>query len=338
MNPAAEGLLGVSLTRATRNTLTDLVPGAAALNQICDRARQEQKSFGYAIKILSSQRDDCELELAVRVSPFTVNLEPAAAQTNSVSGDDTLLLELFDITQRHQLDRERALLAQHGASRRMLRQLAHEIRNPLGGLRGAAQLLEHELNDPDLREFTQVIIGEADRLAKLMTNMLGPGSQPNMRPANLHEQLERIATIVESEWPMLTIVRDYDPSLPDFYFDPDQLTQALLNLVRNASQATGSAGQVILRTRVLTNQVLNKSGYKLVALVEVEDNGPGVAADIADTLFYPLVTGRQDGSGLGLPLAQDLVNRHSGLIEFVSEPGRTVFSVQLPVKLKPSAT
>ena len=319
MNASAEDVLGLSFKRAANLPLATMAPGLEELGDLCRRARQEQKSFGRALNILSSQRDVGELELAVRVSLM------------GHSSEEPLLLEFFDITQRHQLARERNLIAQHGASRQMLRQLAHEIRNPLGGLRGAAQLLERELPDPSLREFTQVIIGEADRLAKLMDNLLGPGSQPNMQQSNLHEQLERVATIVESEWPTLKIVRDYDPSLPELYIDRDQITQALLNLLRNASQATQGCGNVIVRTRVLGNQILNTSSFKLTALIEVEDDGPGVPEEIADTLFYPLVTGRPDGTGLGLPLAQDLVNRHRGLIEYESEQDRTVFMVHLPI-------
>jgi two-component system nitrogen regulation sensor histidine kinase GlnL len=213
----------------------------------------------------------------------------------------------------------------------MLRQLAHEIRNPLGGLRGAAQLLERELDDPELKEFTQIIISEADRLARLMEGLLGPEQSPDLEPLNIHEPLEYVATLVGSESDQLEIIRDYDPSLPDLNLDRHQITQALLNLVRNAAQVLAGSGRIILRTRILTNQLINKQRYRLVATLEIEDNGPGVPAEIADTLFYPLVTARDGGTGLGLPLAQDLVNRHNGLIEYESEPGRTVFIVHLPV-------
>jgi len=319
MNPAAEDLLGISLQRAVNRPLDGLVPGIETLVELVRRARLERQSFGHAINIPSPQRDGSQQELAVRVSIL------------GGAAEDQLLLEIFNLTQRHQLDRENTLIAQHGASRQMLRRLAHEIRNPLGGLRGAAQLLERELGDPALREFTQVIIGEADRLAGLMDNLLGPGSKPDLQMVNVHELLERVATITESEWPDQRIQRDYDPSLPDLFVDRDQLTQAFLNLLRNAFQAISAKGVIVMRTRILTNQVLNKNTFKLVALIEIEDNGPGVPADITDTLFFPLVTGRNDGTGLGLPLAQDLVNRHQGLIEYESEPGRTVFMVHLPI-------
>jgi len=171
--------------------------------------RLERQSFGRAINIPSPRRDGSELELAVRVSIL------------SGAAEDQLLLELFNLTQRHQLDRENTLIAQHEASHQMLRQLAHEIRNPLGELRGAAQLLERELGDPALREFTQVIIGEADRLAGLMDNLLGPGSKPDLKMVNVHEVLEHVATITESEWPDQSIQRDYDPSLPELFVDRD---------------------------------------------------------------------------------------------------------------------
>ena len=164
-----------------------------------------------------------------------------------------------------------------------------------------------------------------------MDGLLGPGQKPQLEPLNVHEPLEYVATIVGSESSKLSFLRDYDPSLPELSLDRHQITQALLNIVRNAAQALNGDGQIILRTRALTNQVLNAQRHKLVAAIEIEDNGPGVPEDIAETLFYPLVTGRDGGTGLGLPLAQDLVNRHNGLIEYESEPGRTVFHVQLPV-------
>jgi two-component system nitrogen regulation sensor histidine kinase GlnL len=319
MNTSAEDTLGISRRRARGRRLTEVAPGFAEVDELCERALQERKSFGREIPVPAPIRDGRELELALRATP----LENA--------GEDGLLLELFDITQRHQLDRENALATQHGVSRRMIQQLAHEIRNPLGGLRGAAQLLQRELNDADQQEFTRVIIREADRLASLMDGLLGPGTQPSKRMLNVHEVLEHIATIAESESPRLHIARDYDPSLPDLSLDRDQMTQALLNIVRNAAQVTEGRGQIVLRTRVLTNVLLNQRQYRLVACIEVQDNGPGVPEEIAETLFYPLVTSRESGTGLGLPLAQDLIKRHGGSIEYDSAPGHTVFTVQLPI-------
>ena len=321
MNGAAEDILGTSLRRSLGSSLTEAVHGFGDISELCDRAMRERQSFGRAINLPTPARDGTDLELVVRAQPLIAGVDEF----------EGLLVELFDTTQRHLLDRENTLVTQHGVSRRMLQQLAHEIRNPLGGLRGAAQLLERELADPGLQEFTRVIIREADRLASLMDGLLGPGGRPNVAQINVHEVLEHVATIAESESPRLNIGRDYDPSLPDMSVDRDQLTQALLNLVRNASQATEGKGNIVLRTRVLTNTILNQKQYKLVACIEVQDNGPGVPEDIADTLFYPLVTGHKSGTGLGLPLAQDLVNRHGGLIEYDSVPGHTIFTVQLPI-------
>jgi two-component system nitrogen regulation sensor histidine kinase GlnL len=191
--------------------------------------------------------------------------------------------------------------------------------------------LERELKDAELQEYTRVIIREADRLASLMDGLLGPGGKPKREPLNVHEVLEHIATIAESEYPRMHIRRDYDPSLPELVLDRDQMTQALLNILRNAAQATDGRGHIVLRTRVLTNTLLYQTQHKLVACIEIQDDGPGVAEEVEDTLFYPLVTGRDTGTGLGLPLAQDLVNRHGGLIEYDSVAGHTVFTVQIPI-------
>jgi two-component system nitrogen regulation sensor histidine kinase GlnL len=170
-----------------------------------------------------------------------------------------------------------------------------------------------------------------------MDGLLGPGGRPAKKILNVHEVMEHVATIAESESPRIHVSRDYDPSLPDVLLDRNQMIQAVLNLVRNASQAMEGRGQIVLRTRVLTNTLINQTQHKLVLCIEVQDSGPGVPEDIADTLFYPLVTGREAGTGLGLPLAQDLVNRHGGLLEYDSTPGHTVFTVLLPIGEKEQA-
>lgn len=289
-----------------------------------ERACTTGQSFGGELSIPAPQRDGSELAIMVRVSPLVD------------SADDALIIELGDFTQRNTIDRENTLISQHGVSRRMVRQLAHEIRNPLGGLRGAAQLLERELPREELKEFTRVIISEADRLAALMDSLLGPARRPQMSEVNVHEVLEHVATLLQNEaGPRQKIFRDYDPSLPELLVDSNQITQALLNLGRNAIQATAGTGQLILRTRVHTNFMVNQVSHRLVASIEIEDDGPGVPEEIRETLFYPLVSGRDDGIGLGLPLAQELVSRHQGLIEFVTEPGRTVFMLRLPVLESP---
>jgi two-component system nitrogen regulation sensor histidine kinase GlnL len=250
--------------------------------------------------------------------------------------DSRLLLEIEDITQHRRLTRENALLAQLGGSRLMVRQLAHEIKNPLGGLRGAAQLLERELLDPSLREYTRVIISEADRLTNLLDSMLGPGRPPAKQLVNVHELLERVYHLLRSEASEgVTIDRDYDPSLPPVTVDPNHIIQAMLNLGRNAIQALSGeavhAPRLILRTRAMSNVSVGAHRHRLAASIQFEDNGPGVLTEIRDTIFYPLVSGRADGTGLGLGIAQDLVSRHGGLIEFDSAPGRTIFLISLPM-------
>jgi two-component system nitrogen regulation sensor histidine kinase GlnL len=237
-------------------------------------------------------------------------LDCAVTQVNLRDEQPWLLLEIEDITQHRRLTRENALLAQLGGSRLMVRQLAHEIKNPLGGLRGAAQLLERELLDPALREAKQLI--------------------------NVHELLERVYHLLRSEASEgMVIDRDYDPSLPPVTVDPNHIIQAMLNLGRNAIQALSAphvhAPRLVLRTRAASNVSVGAHRHRLVACIQFEDNGPGVAPDIRDTIFYPLVSGRADGTGLGLGIAQDLVSRHGGLIEFDSAPGRTIFVISLPM-------
>src|SRR6202162_6201814 len=324
LNSAAQTLLGLGPNQALGRSIAGLTRGAESLLPMFDRARtggegvvQRELSWpapGGADRIL-----DC-------------------AVTQIVMGQQAsrLLLEIEDITQHRRLTRETALLAQLGGSRLMVRQLAHEIKNPLGGLRGAAQLLERELLDPSLREYTRVIISEADRLTHLLDSMLGPGRPPAKQLVNVHELLERVYHLLRSEAAEGVIVdRDYDPSLPALAIDPNHIIQAMLNLGRNAIQALSSGGvkspRVVLRTRADTSVSIGTKRHRLVASIQFEDNGPGVLPEIRDTIFYPLVSGRPEGPGLVLGIAQDLVSRHGGLIEFDSVPGRTIFVIFLPM-------
>jgi two-component system nitrogen regulation sensor histidine kinase GlnL len=214
----------------------------------------------------------------------------------------------------------------------MIRQLAHEIKNPLGGLRGAAQLLERELQEASLKEYTRVIIGEADRLTALVDSMAGPSRAPQKVHINVHEICEHVYHLLRAEArSAVAIERDYDPSLPDSMLDRHQTIQALLNVARNALQAVGDSGRITLRTRALSNVSIGPARHRLVACVEVEDNGPGVPDELRSSIFYPLVTGRANGTGLGLAVAQELVTRNGGLIEFESEPKRTIFTLLLPL-------
>jgi two-component system nitrogen regulation sensor histidine kinase GlnL len=249
------------------------------------------------------------------------------------AGSAVILVELTDVTRRYRISRENALLIQHGAGRQMIRQLAHEIKNPLGGIRGAAQLLARQLGDPDLTEYTDVVISETDRLAGLVDTLLGPGGPPNREPVNIHEVLEYVVRIIEAEDARsLHIRRDYDPGLPLIALDRDQMVQAFMNLVRNAATALDGQGAITLRSRAVTNFTIGDTRHRVIASIEIEDDGPGIPAELQDTIFYPLVTGNPHGTGLGLPAAQELIGRHGGLIEFESRPGRTVFLVRIPLE------
>ena len=247
-----------------------------------------------------------------------------------------LLLEFHPIGMPLKLAREEQMLDQTQANRLLLRNLAHEIKNPLGGIRGAAQLLDQELEKPALREYTQVIVQEADRLRSLMEKLLSPQNASHYSALNIHEVLERVRSVVLAEMPEnLSIQRDYDVSLPALVGDKEQLIQAMLNIVRNAAQALqehGAGGLITLRTRIARQVTLIKRRHRLAVMVQIIDNGPGIPPELQDKIFYPLVSGRTGGHGLGLTLAQDLISQHHGTIEFDSEPGRTCFTVLLPLQ------
>jgi two-component system, NtrC family, nitrogen regulation sensor histidine kinase GlnL len=233
---------------------------------------------------------------------------------------------------------DRSVADQIEVNKELLRNLAHEIKNPLGGIRGAAQLLQMDMTDKSLIEYTQVIIHEADRLQSLVDRLLLPHRQPHIQgTVNIHEICERVRQLILVEFPQgLTVVRDYDASIPEFQGDREQLIQALLNIAHNAAQALeeqiadGSA-RLTFRTRIDRQVLLGKARHKLALQLHVIDNGPGVPDEIKDRIFYPLVTGRAGGSGLGLSLAQNFVQQHSGIIECDSEPGRTDFKIVMPL-------
>ena len=271
----------------------------------------------------------------IRLAPTEVHAEERIVdcRVSPLGGDaDLLLVEMTDVTRRSRISRENALLIQHGAGRQMIRQLAHEIKNPLGGIRGAAQLLERQLDREEFREYTSVVISETDRLAGLVDTLLGPGGPPNKQPVNIHELLEYVVRIIEAEERRsLTIERDYDPGLPLIDLDRDQMVQAFLNLVQNAAHALGGQGTITLRSRAVTNFTIGDVRHRVIASIEIEDDGPGIPDDLRDSVFYPLVTTNPEGTGLGLPAAQELISRHGGLIEFDSRPGRTVFYLRIPL-------
>jgi two-component system nitrogen regulation sensor histidine kinase GlnL len=244
-----------------------------------------------------------------------------------------LVLELRPIEAQLRIAREERLHEQQQAHRELIRSLAHEIKNPLGGVRGAAQLLEGELADARLREYTQVIIGEADRLQSLVNRLLTPHRLPVWRATNVHELLVRVKGVVQAEFPALPVTCDFDISLPDMEGDAEQLTQAFLNVVRNAAQALCGTrdARIDLVTRAARGVTLARRRHRLVLRIEVTDNGPGVPPELGERIFFPLVSGREGGSGLGLTLAQTYVAQHGGSIECASVPGRTTFTFLLPL-------
>lgn len=317
LNLSAEDLLATSSMAARGKHFADLLAGGEEVDELIARAR----AGGEALV-----RRECEL---VPLSRAGARYLVDCTVTPTVQG---AIVEMNDMTRQSRLTRETALLAQLGGSRRMARQLAHEIKNPLGGLRGAAQLLERQLPDPALQEYTRIIIGEADRLCSLVDSLVGPLRPLQPEAVNIHELLDRVYRLVSAEADAgIEVRRDYDPSLPVMRLDRDQLVQAMLNLGRNAIQALGNRGRLVLRTRALTGATIGARRHRVVAAVQFEDDGPGVPQELRDTLFYPLVTGRAAGTGLGLAVAQDIATRHQGIVEFDSRPGRTVFSLLLPI-------
>ena len=317
LNPAAQVLLGVSERQAIGAALSQLNPGTASLEEAVMASVNNGQPF--------TERER-RLEL-VAGAPITID----CALTPLTEGG--ALLEITELDRRLRIAREHHLLSQHHATRELIRGLAHEIKNPLGGLRGAAQLLDRELSDPEQQEYTRVIIEEADRLRALVNGLLGPHGRPHKRQVNIHEIVERVRQLVEAEAPPgVSIERDYDPSIPSMWAEPNQLIQAVLNIVRNALQALGDQGRITLRTRTQRQFTIGDTTHKLVIRLEVIDTGPGISPDQIDRIFYPMVTSRVDGTGLGLSIAQTLVNQHNGLIECVSEPGNTVFTIWLPLE------
>ncbi len=330
MNASAESLFGASLQHHAGDPVHVLLPGADALQTQLRR-------------VLSSG-DPCTLrEFGLPLPGARRVIADIAVTPVGEAGRGAILLEIAVLDRHLRISREEALIAQQEVSRTVLRGLAHEIKNPLAGLRGAAQLLERELPGPELREYTRIVIDEADRLRNLVDALLGPDRAPRSRELNVHRVLEHVRRLVEAEvHPGVHIRTDYDPSLPTLQGDPEQLIQATLNIVRNAVEAVqpqgerGEPGIVRLRTRASRQLTLGYRRHRLVARIDVIDNGPGIPPDQRETVFYPLVTGRPGGTGLGLSIAQDLVNRHGGLIECDSRPGETRFTLYLPVAVEAS--
>jgi two-component system nitrogen regulation sensor histidine kinase GlnL len=317
-NAAAEMLFGASSKYLIGSRLSNWLPRTSELLNEVEMAIEMRQSY-------------VELEKSVQLSYDRVVIIDCIV---TMLTDETVLLELKQVDRQVRISREEHLFAQSSAIHQLTRGLAHEVRNPLSGLRGAAQLLERELSDPELKEYTQIIIGEADRLQALVSRILGgaPGREER-RVMNIHEILEHVHQLVSVNLPdTIQTITDYDPSIPDIVVARDQLVQAVLNIVRNAVEAVNGIGQIVFRTRIRRQVTIGHNRYRLALSIEIEDSGPGIPKELADNVFLPMVTGRPDGTGLGLSIAQSIIFQHGGFIEFDSHPGRTIFSLILPLE------
>ncbi|MFN3579420.1 MAG: nitrogen regulation protein NR(II) [Pseudomonas sp.] len=325
MNPSAEMLLAVSGQRVSHQHLSELFTDGQEALKSMENALQNSHPFTKREAQLSLNNGQ-SLMVDYSVTPIM------AADAN------WLLMELHPRDRLLRITKEEAQISKQEVTKVLVRGLAHEIKNPLGGIRGAAQLLARELPDANLRDYTDVIIEEADRLRNLVDRMLGPYRPPHLQPLNIHEITERVFSLIEAETQgELKLRRDYDPSIPDIMADREQLIQALLNIVRNAMQAIAEAGllhkgRITLRTRTLRQFTIGQVRHRLVCRLQVIDNGPGIPADIVESIFYPMVSGRAEGTGLGLSITQNIISQHQGLIECESTPGRTVFTLFLPLE------
>ncbi len=327
LNPAAEEIIGTGKRHALNRFLTEFIQDTDG-NLI--QHIQDSIQNGHPI----TQREVCMKRLAG--GEFTIDC--STTPMHAKEKEPVCLLEISQVDRMVRISREEHLLAETQATQSMLRGLAHEIKNPLGGLRGAAQLLAGELASPSLREYTDVIISEADRLRKLVDRMFGPNIAPVKKSLNIHDVLEHIKHLALAETPAgINFKTDYDPSIPDIQADRDLLVQAILNIVRNAvisvseNTSDGEMGDVTLKTRILRQYTIGEVMHRLVVEISVTDNGPGIKEDLKSQIFFPMVSGSKEGTGLGLPISQNLVNLHDGLIEFESMQGHTQFRVMLPL-------
>ena len=342
MNEAAESLFQSSLSRTTGEPFASLIhldpqsssdgPADASMHPLMDELRtalQDIQPF--------TQRE-ATLEV-FGIGQLTADYYATPLVTQDPRNEaDYMLLEFLPIDRKLNIGRGEQRLTNQETTRMLVRALAHEVKNPLGGIRGSAQLLEAELSDPQLKEYTQVVINEADRLRNLVDRLLGPNQPPRFAPTNIHRVLEHITRVAFAELATPPeIIREYDPSIPKLDADYDQLIQAFLNVLRNALQALGDQenAQITLRTKTLRRFTIGDTNHRLVARVDIEDNGPGIPEQIGDRLFYPMISGRADGHGLGLSITQTIIGQHHGLIAVESEPGNTRFSFYIPLHQRP---
>ena len=334
VNPAAESALDVSRKSLEGQPVHALFGDNTALSDMITEVKA-----GHVLV----QRQ----EMVLHSLPGSIHQEsiPAHVVIAALEDPELIMMEWFPIDQQLRSERDERVTQQVEANKQLMRNLAHEIKNPLGGIRGAAQLLEFELPEKGLREYTQVIIKESDRLQTLVDRLLAPHRKAHVMEAfNVHEALERVRSLVLAEFPKgLKIIRNYDTSLPDIMGDREQLIQAVLNIVHNAAQALSEeiqagVAQIELNTRVARSVTIAKHRYKLAMDLHVIDNGPGIPKEIIERIFFPLVSGREGGSGLGLTLAQTFVQQHRGFIACESSPGRTDFHIQIPYRSQEKAS
>ncbi len=321
MNTAAESLLSCSARQILGSCAEKVVPGVPEFSAAVTRGLETGASY-------------TERNMQIILAPGnTIYVDCIVSPVHTELDGATVLVELSNADWHQRVLREENIIAQHNVSSALVRGMAHEIKNPLGGLRGAAQLLERELHSEELKEYTRIIIQEADRLRKLLDRMSGPKALPDKKDINIHEILEHVRQLVSAETSRcIKIERDYDPSIPNLLADRDQLIQAFLNVVRNAAQSIGNRpGTIKLCTRTERQFTIGLNRYRLVLRVDVIDDGPGIPSDIKESIFYPMVTGREEGTGLGLSIAQSMAHYHDGVIACQSVPGNTCFTIWLPL-------
>ena len=323
-NSALENTLGASRRALQRSTVFDWLPDAAPLRDTL-------------LAVSGNQVATSRFDALLRRGPAHAEL-PVHVIVSQTEWPDRVLVEMIEIEQQTRLDREERAHTLAQSNKELVRNLAHEIKNPLGGIRGAAQLLAMEIKSKELTEYTRVIIQEADRLQALVDRLLAPHRRPHVvADVNIHEVCERVRSLILAEFPRgLEVARDYDTSIPEFRGDREQLIQAVLNIAHNATQVltdriAAADAKLVLRTRVARQATFGRQRFRLALELHIEDNGPGVPEDIRDRIFHPMVSGREGGSGLGLTLAQTFVQQHHGTIECDSVPGRTVFKIFIPL-------
>ena len=317
-NPAAEQLFKISSKRMAGSHLNTTFHHLSSNSQLFAQVFETDQGF----------TDNLATLICLDLRSVTVDLSVSPVE---IDNQHFLLVEIRQVDQQQRISQELQQLTQQQLAKNLVKGLAHEIKNPLGGLRGAAQLLHRQL-DTDSQEYTQMIMEQADRLNNLVERLLGPNMHHQHQSHNIHAVLEKIIKLVSIELPTsISIIRDYDPSIPDFFIDEDQIQQALLNIIQNAIQAIGSEGIIRVVSRITNQVTINGHRHRLAIEIKIIDDGPGIPMHLHNTLFYPMVTCRAQGTGLGLSIAQTLVQQHQGRIDFKSRAGFTQFTVSLPV-------